>query len=77
MTFEVDTNIPIPEKRLGRQRVYPFGDMEVGHSFAVRGDDPVIANRVAAAASYYGKRKGKKFSVLKISDTHHRCWRVA
>ncbi len=62
----------VARPRVGGRKKYPFGDMEVDDSFAV----PVeISNHVRAAASYYGIRNGKKFSVCKYGDAY-RCWRI-
>lgn len=69
--FKIDTHIPPPQ--LHGRKVYPFGEMEVGHSFALSTAEHA---GVASAASWFGQRNGRKYSVRK-EDDHYRCWRVA
>lgn len=57
----------------GYGRKYPFGDMQIGDSFAVNGD---IRTRLVSAASRYGARNNKKFSIRKDGDAF-RCWRIS
>jgi len=70
--FKIDTDIPAPPSR-SRGGKYPFGAMEVGHSFAFTKDNYVNA---AAAASWFGKRNNRKYSIRKDGDGY-RCWRIA
>ena len=35
MTFEISSNIPIPEPRFGRRPKYPWRQMQIGDSFFV------------------------------------------
>lgn len=69
--IEKDVPIPAPEGR-GRPRKYPFGDMAIGDSFEVEVSREVIS----PAASYYGSRNGKSFSVRTCADKTIRVWRV-
>lgn len=50
---------------------YPFGEMLIGDSFLTR--QP--RSRVAPAASDYGRRHGKRFSV-RVDGDALRVWRV-
>lgn len=67
--FLVEKGIPVP--RVSGRAVYPFPLMEVGDSFSIDGKE-----RVAAAASVFGKRHGVKFSLRKDGEGY-RVWRVA
>ena len=71
--YTVESGVPIPgSPRTGCYK-YPFDRMAVGDSFSLKGapDGPV-----RSAASYYGKRNGKRFSVYRDDGTH-RCWRIS
>jgi hypothetical protein len=70
--YKVDKRVPLPNSVKRNQ--YPFGEMEVGHSFMF---DPAEYLKVASAGSYYGKRNNKKFSIRNLRDGTYRCWRVA
>jgi len=63
--IERDVAPPPPLQR------YPFSDMKIGDSFLTR--QP--RNRVAAAASDYGKRHSKQFSVRRDGE-QLRVWRI-
>jgi len=66
--YQIEKNIPFST---GRHR-FPFREMEVGDSFQINPND---RRRVASAASYYGKRNKKKFSI-RMSPESTRVWRV-
>ena len=70
--FKIEKNVPLPEDRPAATK-YPFGQMEVGDSFAV---DPSQATRVRNAACYHARNHGAKFSILKNGEKF-RCWRIA
>lgn len=59
---------------VGRKSIYPFGQMEIGDSFKVPSDKLIS---VRNASSIYGTRNGKKYTVRKMEDGTHRCWRTA
>lgn len=67
----IEKGVPVPPRKY-RTRVYPFSDMEVGDSFKL--DDR--KKSVECAASYYGRRNGKKFACRKDGDGV-RVWRIA
>lgn len=75
-TITIDKNVPFPGPTHRWHNKWPFGSMEIGHSFAVQtfADVPLVR----AASSYYGKRNGLKFSVRKTPGmpAPYRCWRV-
>jgi len=72
--FTIDKGVPMPPRRrgAGRNRVYPFAEMEVGDSFFHEGS----ASSVEAAASNYARRSGKRFAARYI-DGGVRIWRIA
>lgn len=69
MEFVIEKDVPLAPH--GNCR-YPFGQLEVGDSFALPID---IANKVRTAAFSYGKAHGMKFAVRKQGD-HARVWRI-
>ena len=71
MTYEISRAVPIPKARV----LYPFPQMEVGDSFLVEGPhDKVAGSRLRSAASDYGRRHGKAFSV-RVEGDDLRVWR--
>lgn len=66
--FKIEKGITHSKSKLS----FPFGEMAVGDSFHA---DANVFTRLASAASWYGKRHDKKFSVRRDGDGH-RCWRV-
>lgn len=71
--IEIEKGIPIPEHRgPGRERKYPWLEMDVGDSF-VSDEGRGSARRSASLA---GKRYGKRFVTRKLSDVRYRVWRV-
>lgn len=77
---------PIGAGTPGRS-IYPFGEMEVGDSFAVplsgeksKGGNDKVTDRISSAVSAFKKRadRGLKFSVhTDRSEGVVRCWRMA
>jgi len=70
--IDIDKGVPLPVKVSPSKTVYPWDAMKINDSFLVSLDD---LNRVSAAASKAGKRKGKRFTVRKTKDGI-RVWRV-
>lgn len=70
--FKIEKNISITPRCAYSK--WPFSRMAVGESFLL----PAGTNRAAAAtaASYFGKRNNKKYSIRKTEDGI-RCWRTA
>lgn len=66
--FKIESNIEPP---LRYRPKYPFGQMKVGDSFAVRG----ATHSIRVAASMYGIRHNLQFSVH-IKGTTARIWRT-
>jgi hypothetical protein len=62
--LEVVSNVPYNYKPW-----WPFGKMEVGDSFLM--PDAALKLKCATAASWFGKRHNKKFSIR-----GRRCWRI-
>jgi len=73
MKFVVEKGIPLVGDGRGRQKNYPFENMNVGDSFAFPKE---IRVSVARAAHYHGKSKGKMFTTRAV-DGAYRCWRIA
>tara|TARA_R110000822_G_scaffold34070_6_gene96971 strand:- start:3005 stop:3316 length:312 start_codon:yes stop_codon:yes gene_type:complete len=83
----VEQGIPIPKDGQGRKRndwakpKFPFDEMEVGDSFAVRPQEEqpliVLQNTCSGAAHLYGKKQvpEKKFTTRQ-RGTHVRIWRI-
>lgn len=65
--FTVDTDIPVPENKVVL-RLYPFMQMEIGHSFAFA---EVEKRKVMSAAYNVLKKHNRRFRVLGL-----RIWRV-
>lgn len=70
--FKIEKNVP-PAKRFVH-RIYPFDVMEIGDSFYAHAHLTPL-EKLRPAASYYGKRHNKKFSVYRV-DGGFRCWRI-
>ena len=69
--FRIEKGVPLPSVRAK----YPLGEMDVGDSFHI---DAAERARLVSAASFFGTRKGKKFSVRKeVNGSGYRCWRTA
>lgn len=77
--YAIEKNVPVPTTdSRGRPNLYPWGQMQVGDSFAV----PISAeNKVAmrrrlwAGARRYGKANGIKFTVRTLPGLL-RVWRT-
>lgn len=69
---KIDKNIPIPTVT-NKRNSYRFGEMDIGHSFALDADELV---QVRSAAAYYGTRHNMKFTIRRYKDGY-RCWWVA
>ena len=65
--MKVEKQIPLPSK-------FPFGQMEVGDSFAVPPE--IKRSTVNVAAKRYGDKHGMQFTVRRMPDHSLRCWRI-
>jgi hypothetical protein len=82
--MEIESDVPIPKRGIGRPRKYPFPDMKVGDSFAVPLGEArttkrgyLVTYRIAQAAKVYQRRHGGKFIAHSVTDKNEaRCWRV-
>jgi hypothetical protein len=70
MKIEIEKNIPIPQ--MVGKNIYPLNKMEIGDSFKVSQEE---GEKLRSAASQYGRRNKKKFSILRF-EGGYRCWRV-
>lgn len=68
--YKIEKKVPIPNTT--KRNNYPLGEMGIGDSFQLGGNE---LNQVRTAASWYGKRNGRKFAVRRYKDGY-RCWRV-
>lgn len=68
--YKIEEGVPL-KSRLGYNK-YPFGEMEIGDSFFSNADRTLVSS----AASWYGKRNGRKYSTRK-DGTGFRVWRIA
>lgn len=66
--YKIEKGVPLIRPRGS----YPFGEMEVGDSFAI---SSAQRKNVSAAAAAYGKSHGRKYAVRK-SVIGARCWRI-
>ena len=71
MAITVDRNVPLPPKKKDCP-VWPFKTMAVGDSFV----SPKSARATTAAACYYSKKHGLKFTVRTVGEVV-KCWRLA
>lgn len=74
MTYKIEKDVPLPPAR-GNKNKYPFGEMSVGDSFALEGNEEEFY-RGRIAASNYGARHHKKFSCRLMEEGGLRIWRV-
>lgn len=89
MTYEIESNVPMPASRRGRTPKYPFANMQIGDSFFVAKniDEPIdrVRNRMLGACMW-AKRKldGDRKFIVRVSTygehDHYaegvRIWRV-
>ena len=72
MNYKIEKAIEVPPIKTGRYSIYPFRKMEVGDSFF---SNDISAEKLRAAASYFGLRNERKYMVRKV-DGGARCWRI-
>ena len=76
MSYKIEKGIEMPkETNAGNRMMYPFGEMDVGDSFSIEGDYQDVT-KIRSAACVYGRRKGKKFKVVKYDDDSYRAFRI-
>lgn len=82
--FPIATDIPVPpaDRISGPKHRYPFGLLDVGHSFFVPCPEGMapgsVQNRVNAASAHYRKAYARRWRfVTRQSPDGVRCWRVA
>ncbi len=72
--FKIEHGVELPLSRTKRAK-YPFGEMQVGDSFAF---DSASVLRLKSAASYFGIRNNREYSI-RLTDpvkNEYRCWRI-
>ncbi len=73
--IEIEKDVPIPEKRRGREMKYDFAAMEVGHSFFAVGDSKTQVSILTCAR----RHRPKKFITKREEvdgEQGYRCWRT-
>lgn len=77
--FRVEKGVPRP-KGYGsgnRRGKYPWAQMEIGDSFAVpRSEEEHQLNYISRAASLWGKRNARKFSLRSLTENGQRVIRI-
>ena len=68
--IRIDKDVPVPHRRSLK---YPWQVMEIGDSFAFPSKDKGSVN---SAACSYARRHDAMFMMRKVSETHHRIWRI-
>lgn len=71
--FLIERGARMPRSAQAGKRRYPFNQMEIGDSFAFPLAD---RHKLASAASLYGQRTSRKFSIRKTGNCC-RVWRTA
>ena len=72
MDIKIEKGIePPPQKKAGRNLLYPFDKMEVGDSFEIQ--DPIRFMKAVHAAANYGRRHGQVFN---NQPETMRIWRI-
>lgn len=70
--IQIEKGLDVYRIKRGAKPHFPLNEMEIGDSFYVECN----RNKISCAASVYGKKVNKKFSVTKDGDGF-RCWRIA
>jgi hypothetical protein len=73
--MKIETHIPLPtsgQTRRGKTPTYPFGELPVGGSFAVR---PALAEKAATAARAWKRRHPGWDYVTRKTEAEFRVWR--
>jgi hypothetical protein len=72
--IKIESNIPIPKiSKKGRQKVYPFDEMNVGDSFFIEGR---TTSQLSSVANNWSKRYDPKAKfVVKQENKGVRIWR--
>lgn len=72
----VDKDVPIPERRVAS--MYPWDEMEPGHSFAREFENEEEAKRRASGLRSAAQQKfGKGNYTVRVEGTEIRVWRLA
>ncbi|MCB0654464.1 MAG: hypothetical protein KDC85_24505 [Saprospiraceae bacterium] len=67
--YKIEKNVPVP-KRPGRNKKYPFDEMDIG-------DSVVVPAKGQASAYNYARIHKVKFRCVRQEDGQFRIWRVA
>lgn len=80
-TFTIEKNVPIrgayrsPKMNLK----YPLDQMDVNDSFEVKEKDDICKElkKISSACIRYGRKSGKRFTVLRTGESTIRVWRLS
>lgn len=73
MSYEVEKNVPIPERSGGRIPKYPWNEMDIGDSFLV--EDLTAYNALMSGAGQRKIRNGEVYTIRKVPEGV-RVWRI-
>lgn len=78
MSFEIESNIPLPAGYMKRSRKdYPYADLKVGDSFVVSLDGRSSWSFIFTAIHEAQRTLNIKLSSRLIEDGRRRVWRVS
>jgi len=76
MSYEIENNVPMPDRRNGKPPKYPLSQLEVGQSFWVPLTDATPESIRTAAANASRRYQGRKFAT-RTEGNGVRVWRLA
>lgn len=77
--YHIESNIPLPVRKKGRDPKYPFANMKPGDSFAVDvgGEEPrVVLNRINTAAQGWRRRNAPEAHFIVETSKDHKEVRI-
>lgn len=77
--YRIESNIPLPVRKKGRDPKYPFADMKPGDSFAVdvgREEPRVVLNRLNTAAQGWRRRNAPEARFIVETSKDHKEVRI-
>lgn len=74
--FQIDTDIPMPTVTRSRQSKYPWGKLEVGNSFFIKGRKP---QSISTTRRYAQKKYNAQYTAQLVTENEvqgTRVWRI-
>src|SRR5215510_12164661 len=74
--IQIDKDVPIPPtmtKTNSNPASSILNALSVGDSFSLESNEIAKTRKLV---TYYGKKTGRKFTMRRIDDDHHRIWRI-